>query len=493
MKTVKISSFLRERKIKLKPQAANCSGLQRIEKIDFSGKIYLSPVQTNTDMILVKSGDLVISGINVEKGALAIYTGEEDVLASIHYSAYEFDAEKIDIDYLKWFLKSNIFRKLLLKQTGSGIKKEIKAKHLLPIEIHLPSLNRQHEIVRQIQGVADYIEEVNQQIQQQAKYAEMLRQSILQQAVEGKLCEQDPNDEPASVLLEKIKVEKERLIAEKKIKKQKPLPPISEEEKTFDLPKGWEWCRLGEICQFVGGFAYKSNRYSKRSSNLIIRLGNVKNDRLLTEINPVYIDDVYANETDQYKINIDDILVTMTGTRGKRDYFYSHCITADDLSSYNLFLNQRVGCLRSIALILPAYLVKFLKSQTILDYIFATETGTANQGNIGSGNIMMIPLPIAPLKEQRRIVEKIDALFLLCDEFEHNISEAQRVSTQLMEAVLQEAFSVQEATKSAQVIEFHPDQTTPETELLAAARGKIREDTWEHLRKRALEIANEES
>ena len=106
---------------------------------------------------------------------------------------------------------------------------------------------------------------------------------------------------------------------------------------------------------------------------------------------------------------------------------------------------------------------------------------------------MMIPLPIAPLKEQRRIVEKIDALFLLCDEFEHNISEAQRFSTQLMEAVLQEAFSVQEATKSAQVIEFHLDQTTPETELVAAARGKSREDTWEHLRKRALEIANEES
>lgn len=106
---------------------------------------------------------------------------------------------------------------------------------------------------------------------------------------------------------------------------------------------------------------------------------------------------------------------------------------------------------------------------------------------------MMIPLPIAPLKEQRRIVEKIDALFLLCDEFEHNISEAQRFSTQLMEAVLQEAFSVQETATPAHVIEFHPNQTTPETELLAAARGKIREDTWKHLRKRALEIANEES
>ena len=76
---------------------------------------------------------------------------------------------------------------------------------------------------------------------------------------------------------------------------------------------------------------------------------------------------------------------------------------------------------------------------------------------------------------------------------EQEISNAKLYASDLIEAVLQEAFSVQEAAKPAQVIEFHPDQTTPETELLAAARGKIREDTWEHLRKRALEIANEES
>ena len=107
----------------------------------------------------------------------------------------------------------------------------------------------------------------------------------------------------------------------------------------------------------------------------------MKNDRLLTEINPVYIDDVYANETDQYKINIDDILVTMTGTRGKRDYFYSHCITADDLSSYNLFLNQRVGCLRSIALILPAYLDQIFKKPNNfgLHFCYRNRNGKSGQ------------------------------------------------------------------------------------------------------------------
>ena len=81
----------------------------------------------------------------------------------------------------------------------------------------------------------------------------------------------------------------------------------------------------------------------------------------------------------------------------------------------------------------------------------------------------------------------------LCDSLNHELLQSKQYALQLMESVLQEAFSVQEAAKSAQIIEFHPDQMTPETELLATARGKIREDTWEHLCKRALEIVGEES
>lgn len=485
MKTVKISSFLRERKIKLKPQAANCSGLQRIEKIDFSGKIYLSPVQTNTDMILVKSGDLVISGINVEKGALAIYTGEEDVLASIHYSAYEFDAEKIDIDYLKWFLKSNIFRKLLLKQTGSGIKKEIKAKHLLPIEIHLPSLNRQHEIVRQIQGVADYIEEVNQQIQQQAKYAEMLRQSILQQAVEGKLCEQDPNDEPASVLLEKIKAEKERLIAEKKIKKQKPLPPISEEEKPFALPKGWEWCRLGNVCDISDG-THQTPSYVEAGMPFM-SAQNIKPFKFMPHKCRMVSNNDYEQYIKNTKPEKGDILMARVGagigeaaiidTEIDFAIYVSLCLMKPFLHTYDM---------NYLLVWLNGYYGRNSSKKNTLG------KGTS-QGNLNLNLIRGFVIPFPPIQEQLRIVNRVNLLTRLCDKLEQEVVQATHYASQLMEAVLQEAFSVQEAAKSAQIIEFHPDQTTPEAELLAAARGKIREDTWEHLRKRALEIVGEES
>lgn len=480
MKTVKISSFLKERKIKLKPQAANCSGLQRIEKIDFSGKIYLSPVQTNTDMILIKSGDLVISGINVEKGALAIYTSEEDVLASIHYSAYEFDAEKIDIDYLKWFLKSNIFRKLLLKQTESGIKKEIKAKHLLPIEIQLPSLNWQHEIVRQIQGVANYIEEVNRQIQQQAEYAEMLRQSILQQAVEGKLCEQDPNDEPASVLLKKIKAEKERLITEKKIKKQKPLPPISEEEKTLVLPKGWEWCRVGTLCESSLG---KMLDKKKNKGQLRPYLRNLNVQWFKFNLSDVLEMRFTDEEKERYTVKYGDVVICEGGYPGMGAIWEN---------TENIYFQKALHRNRFFFEGMNYYFLYYLYSIFYNSKLKKYYTGMGIQHLTGK-SLANIPIPVPPLAELQRIVKKVEILFQLLDKLEQEISNAKLYASDLIEAVLQEAFSVQETAKPAQVIEFHPDQTIPETELLAAARGKIREDTWEHLCKRALEIVGEES
>ncbi|MFN7522797.1 MAG: restriction endonuclease subunit S, partial [Aphanizomenon sp.] len=108
-----------------------------------------------------------------------------------------------------------------------------------------------------------------------------LRQAILQLAVMGKLVPQNANDEPAAVLLERIKKEKER-----KVKKEKSLPAIKDDEIPFDLPIGWECVRLGEICSFFGGYAFKSDSYVELSSNKVIRLGNVKNDKIMLKQSP---------------------------------------------------------------------------------------------------------------------------------------------------------------------------------------------------------------
>ena len=272
---------------------------------------------------------------------------------------------------------------------------------------------------------------------------EQLKASILQYAMEGKLVKQDPNDEPASELLKKIENEKDQLIEEGKIKKSRKLPAITDEEKPFDIPDNWEWARLEDISTFMSGFAYKSRFYVKSASNQVIRLGNVKNDHLILDNKQVFIDDKYANETNAYKIREGNILFTMTGTRKKRDYFFTLLVNKKDVSKRNLYLNQRVGCLNHIFSVNKKWLNYILKSQTILDEVFINETGTANQGNIGSAKTMRIVLPIPPLEEQKRIVAKIEKLMPLVDEYAESYNRLQKIDNEfedkLKQSVLQYA------------------------------------------------------
>ena len=256
-----------------------------------------------------------------------------------------------------------------------------------------------------------------------------LRQKILDLAIRGKLVPQDPNDEPASVLLERIREQKQQMVKEGKLKK-KDIKNDSvifvgednlhyekfangsvkciEAEIPFELPKGWAWTRISTVALFVGGYAYKSSKYVPDSRNILIRIGNIKNNSINPFVAKTCISDEYASETDSYLIRENDILFTMTGTRGKRDYFYSCRIEKSDLESLKLFLNQRVGCLRlvSTADILPSYFVNAIQSSCVLDAIFATETGNVNQGNIGSTATLNLLIPVAPTEEQYKIQEK---------------------------------------------------------------------------------------
>lgn len=126
----------------------------------------------------------------------------------------------------------------------------------------------------------------------------------------------------------------------------------------------------------------------------------------------VFLSETIAEITQDYKIRENDILITMTGTRGKRDYFFSVLITEKDLKKREIFLNQRVGCLRANKNICVTFLLTALQSEIIKDMIFAKETGTANQGNIGLEDVKnYILIPIPPLAEQKRIVDKINEIF----------------------------------------------------------------------------------
>lgn len=279
---VKIGTFLKERKGKHKPDAPAIVGLKRLNKIDFSGRIHLSDKPTKTDMIIVHSGDLVISGINVAKGAIAVHQGAESIAATIHYSAYEFDDSLIDIDFLKRFLKSPAFMSALKEQTKGGIKTEIKAKTLLSIVVQLPELTEQKAINQKFQAFENELVALASEISNQKTYLAKLRQSILQEAIEGKLTADwrtenpvrlgDPNTD-AAALLAAIQTEKQTLIAQGKLKKEKPLPPISNHEMPFALPEGWRWVRLIEIVKESPRNGYSPKEVSYPTTVKSLKLG----------------------------------------------------------------------------------------------------------------------------------------------------------------------------------------------------------------------------
>lgn len=434
---LKINSFLKERENRIKPSEANKMGLKRLNKIDFSGEIHLTDKNTNTDMILVKPGDLVISGINVEKGAVAVYQGKEDILATIHYSAYIFDKNKIDIEYFKVFLRSKAFKDTINTQIRGGIKTELKAKKFLPLEIHLPDIDTQIEIKNKLNKKIEQVNNCSNIEEKNLSLLSSLRSSILQQAVQGKLVPQDPKDEPASELLKKIKAEKERLIKQKKLKLGKSTDSSKSFIEEYYIPKTWAWCKTDDILFItkLAGFEYTEHINLKESGEIpVIRAQNVRPLKI-DKTNVLFIDKKTSLLLNRCSLTKKCLLVTFIGA-GIGDV-----ATFDEKERWHLAPNVAKmepfeGCDELISLRFINY---FLMSEIGQREIFKHVQATA-QPSLSMGTIRDIDIPLPPLAEQKRIVEKVDRLMAYCDELEKQVKENQENAKKLMESVLKEGF-----------------------------------------------------
>ena len=243
-----------------------------------------------------------------------------------------------------------------------------------------------------------------------------LKNSILQWAIQGKLVPQDPNDEPASVLLERIRAEKKRLIKEGKIKKDKNESIIYrgddnsyyekftdgtvkciDEEIPFEVPSGWEWCRLGVIADIIGGYAFPSQSLKSNDGIRVIRISDINeagfiNTRLVRYNGPAI--------SDSYQIQQDDILMAMTGgTVGKSLY-------VTDIPE-EMLLNQRVAIIRN-KWIVSEYLNLVVKAPHIISII--NERKNSTNDNISMVDIYSFLVPLPSLKHQRLIVARYHEL-----------------------------------------------------------------------------------
>jgi type I restriction enzyme S subunit len=430
---MKLGDVLKNREGRYKPDDPTIASLKRIDKINFLGQIFLSDKGSNTDMILIKKGDLVISGINVEKGALAVYEGEDDILATIHYSSYIFDTAKIDIDFLKVFLRSPDFIQLLKEQVPGGIKTEIKPKHILPLEVYFPETTSEQKVIAEhfFEKEAKF-NQLDMHISYQLTQLENLNQAILQEAVQGKLVKQDPKDEPASELLKRIKAEKA-----KSGKKEKSLPPIKPEEIPFEIPENWVWCRLGEITDIQRGSSPRPKgdpRYfSKSKTNYnwitISDISNFCEDNVLLQTREFLTEE--GSKHSRY-VDVNEFIIAVSGsTTGKC------CITGVEGFIYD-------------GLAVAKIIENSFDSRYLLNYMMClystinnSKTG-ASFPNINTDYLNNLIFPLPPIKEQIRINKEIEKQFAKTKQLKEHIIANQQATEQLLKALLHQAFEVRE-------------------------------------------------
>ncbi|HAV1414851.1 restriction endonuclease subunit S [Vibrio parahaemolyticus] len=369
--------------------------------------------------------------------------------------------------YLLTLLKA--YKARLIGMGAGGAQPNISREKIINTVIALPSTAEQHRIVAKVDELMTLCDQLEQQteasieahqvlvttlletltnsadadelMQNWARISEhfdtiftteesidQLKQTILQLAVMGKLVPQDPSDEPAAELLKRIAEEKAQLVKEKKIKKQKALPPISEDEKPFELPSGWVWCRLQDITSKITDGDHKTPPRIETGYTLL-SAKNVRDGFIDFSTTDFISEEDYMKSRERCLPEHNDLLiVSVGGTIGRSSL-------VPKKSDFAL--------VRSVALIKPLkfnseYLKHAMDSKLLQDSIHNNKRGGA-QPCLYLSEISKFPFTMPPLEEQNRIVLKINQLLAICESLKLQIQESQVTQFHLTDAIVEQA------------------------------------------------------
>ncbi len=348
-------------------------------------------------------GDLLVCEGGAGYGRSAIWNYEYDICLQnhIHRLRPMINGVCEYVYYWMYFLKENN----KLAPVGTAMP-GLSANRLKGLLISLPPLSEQKRIVAKVEELMakiDGLEKTEQELESLKKtFPTDMKASLLQAAMQGKLTEQLPEDGNAKDLLEQIKAEKAKLIKDGKLKKDKPLPEITEDEIPFDIPENWEWCRIGEVGMTLTGNTPSTTKLEYYNGDVpFIGPGDISID---SQINYDTSKKLTALGAEVARLVKNETLlqVCIGGSIGKV------CLVERTVA-----FNQQINALTPIKM-LSKFAFYVMKSQMFLDGMFEKSTGTATPIiNRTAWEQLLIPLP--PLSEQKRIVEKLEKLLPLCD------------------------------------------------------------------------------
>lgn len=343
-----------------------------------------------------KKGDLLVCE-GGDYGRAAIWNYDFDIRIQNHVHklrAYE----ELCTEYFYYLFN---FMKSTGQIKGKGIAIQgLSSGALHNLVVPLPPLNEQYRIVEKIHEIIPVWEQYAAASTKlntlNASFPEMMKKSILQEAVQGKLVTQDPNDEPASLLLKKIAEEKKRLIKEGKIKKQKPLPEITEDEIPFEIPESWEWARLNN-CMDVRDGTHDSPKYHTKGYPLVTSK-NLRDGEIDFSTCKLISKEDFESINQRSKVDSEDILFAMIGTVGNPVLFHGKA----DFSIKNMALFKHVG--------------DYLNMEYVYWFLIFAQNEMRKQATGGVQNFVSLNylrnylIPIPPANEQGKIVKAIERI-----------------------------------------------------------------------------------
>jgi len=421
----------------------------------------------------VEDRTIVIGRVGFYCGS--IHLTEKNAWVTDNAFITRYSKENIDRDFLVWLLKGTNLK----KNENATAQPVISGRKVYPINISLPPLEEQKAVVEvvnqlfaeveqlealtkeRIQLKADFVTSALNQLTQAAERdtarqwaflqeqfgtfftekstIKKLREGILQLAVQGKLTHNWRSElklkgirvEPAAILVEKIEVEKQQLIKAGKIKKEKPLPEISEEEIPYELPEGWVWCRFSKITNWfsTGPFGTMLHKSDYVNNGIpVINPQQMVDGNIVPSIN-MQISNETKMRLARYVLKEGNIIVARRGEMGrcaiitkKEEGFL--CGTGSFFMDLNHEINRK-------------FIYLLFQSGMIREYLIQASNG-ATMSNLNQTTLLNMIIPLPPIEEQKSIVEKVNTLMTLCDKLEQEIETHQITQEQWMQSCLRE-------------------------------------------------------
>lgn len=380
------------------------------------------------DYKIIEKDCFAYNPYRINVGSIGLLEEDSVGLISPAYVVFKPKPKSIIPQLLLKFLKSaEGLRQIKLYARGT-VRQALRFEDLCKIKLALPDYEEQLDFFKRIEESEIESTKISTELTHQLDLLKQLRQAFLREAMQGKLVPQDSNDEPASVLLEKIKAEKERLIKEKKIKKQKPLPPITEDEIPFEIPENWVLTRVGEVCTKVtDGFHHTPKKL--KEGKIYISATHIREYGIDWD-NCQFVpkkehDELFKKAYPQKG----EILITNRG---------AGCATPAIIDIDDSFSFQNAALIGfNQSLMSNRFLFYFIlkNRDDIMDYF----VNGGLQPMLSNVVLSKIPLPLPPLSEQQRIVDKLDELMQYCDDLEASIKESKQQNELLLQQVLREA------------------------------------------------------